>query len=287
MAPKIQKNDDEAKLMKNSKKYSPKVTKLFNSLKRKSTKQPMPKYSDPIEAVVYALVSESMPEAAGGRIYRRMMKHFVDLNDLRVSRREEILDVFRDSSEVFEKTATSVTRTLNAIFAKRSRMSLEGLAQDGKRQAHKELSEMEGITPFAVSYCFLTAMGGHAIPLNAKMLDYLRADELVHPNATDAEITGFLERQIAAADAYNFYLFLRNEAEQARPASKTKKATQKKKVSAKKKTTVKKKAVKKEKTVVKKKNATKKKTSVKKKTTTERKTVAKKKTAVKKKKARK
>ena len=84
--------------MKNSKKYSPKVTKLFNSLKRKSTKQPMPQYGDPIEAVVYALVSESMPEEAAGRLYRRMMKHFVDFNDLRVSRREEILDVFRDSS---------------------------------------------------------------------------------------------------------------------------------------------------------------------------------------------
>ena len=84
--------------MKNSKKYSPKVTKLFNSLKRKSTKQPMPQYKDSIEAVVYALVSESMPEESSGRLYRRMMKHFVDFNDLRVSRREEILDVFKDSS---------------------------------------------------------------------------------------------------------------------------------------------------------------------------------------------
>ena len=176
--------------MKNSKKYSPKVTKLFNSLKRKSTKQPMPQYGDPVEAVVYALVSESMSEEAGGRLYRRMMKHFVDFNDLRVSRREEILDVFRDSSAEFEESAASITQTLNSIFEKKNRISLEGLTQEGKRQGHKELSEMEGITPFAVSYCFLTAMGGHAIPLNAKMLDFLRDGELVHPNATDMEIAG-------------------------------------------------------------------------------------------------
>jgi len=263
---KIQKNDDRAKLMKNSKKYSPKVTKLFNSLKRKSTKQPMPNYSDPIEAVVYAMVSESMPEAAGGRLYRRMMKHFVDLNDLRVSRREEILDVFRDSSETFEKTAASITRTLNAIFEKRNRMSLEGLAQDGKRQAYKELSEIKGITPFAVSYCFLTSLGGHAIPLNAKMLDYLRTGEMVHPNATDTEIAGFLERQIGAADAYDFYLFLRNEAEQINSVHKIKKTTAKKKTAAKKKTTTKKKTVAKKKTAVKKKAAVTKKATAKKKT---------------------
>jgi hypothetical protein len=265
---KIEKNDDRAKLMKNSKKYSPKVTKLFNSLKRKSTKQPMPQYGDPVEAVVYALVTESMPEAMGGRLYRRMMKHFVDFNDLRVSRREEILDVFADSSEEFNKSAASITRTLNAISEKKNKMSLEGVTQDGKRQAHKELSELDGITPFAVSYCFLTAMGGHAIPLNAKMLDYLRAGELVYPNATDMEIAGFLERQIAAADAYDFYLFLRNEAEENQPASKIKKTAAKKKTVTKKKVAAKT-------AVVKKKIAAKKETVAKKKTSPKKKTVKK------------
>ena len=247
--------------MKNSNKYSPKVTKLFNSLKKKSTKQPMPQYGDPVEAVVYALVSESMPEEASGRLYRRMMKHFVDFNDLRVSRREEILDVFKDSSPEFEQSAASITQTLNSIFEKTNRISLAGLTQDGKRQAHKELSEIEGITPFAVSYCFLTAMGGHAIPLNAKMLDYLRAGELVHPNATDMEIAGFLERQIAAADAYNFYLFLRHEAEQNQPATKIKKTTARKKAVTTKKPAVKKKTTAKKKTTVKKKAVSKKKTA--------------------------
>lgn len=266
--------------MKNSKKYSPKVTKLFNSLKRKSTKQSMPKYGDPIEAVVYALVTESISEAMGGRLYRRMMKHFVDFNDLRVSRREEILDVLGDTSEAFEKSAAALTRTLNTIFEKTNRMELEGLTQDGKRQAHKELSELEGITPFAVSYCFLTAMGGHAIPLNAKMLDYLRTGELVHPKATDAEIAGFLERQIAASDAYDFYLLLRDEAEQSQPAAKIKKTKEKsaakktavKKTVAKKKATAKK-VVAKKKTV--KKTAAKKKASPKKKTAVKKKTVKK------------
>jgi endonuclease III len=252
--------------MKNSKKYSPKVTTLYNSLKRKSKKEPMPQYDDPIEAVIFALVSESVTEENGGRLYRRMMRHFVDYNDLRVSRREEILDVFHDSSEESEKTAAAIKRTLNTIFEKTNQMSLQPLTQDGKRQAHKDLSEIEGITPFAVSYCFLTAMGGHAIPLNARMLDYLRDCELVHPNATDAEIAGFLERQINASDAYHFYLLLRKEAEDAKPASKIKKTAAKKKAT-KKKTAVKKKAAKK--------TATKKKTVSKKKATAKKKTVKK------------
>jgi len=238
--------------MKDSRKYSPKIKKLFGSLKRKSAKQTMPQYADPIDAVVYALVSEHVTRPVSDRIYKRMMKHFVNLNDLRVSRREEILDVFGDSFETADKVAASITQVLNTIFEKKNTVNLAILNHDGKRQAHKELSEIEGITLFAVSYCFLTAMGGHAIPLNAAMLRYLRDGQMVHPAATDAEIAGFLERQIAAADAYNFYLLLRQEVEQTKPGSGTKRPAAKKKTAAKKSVTAKRKTAVKKKTVRKK-----------------------------------
>lgn len=238
--------------MKDSRKYSPKITKLFASLKRKSEKHTMPQYTDPIDAVVYALVSEHVTEPVSDRIYKRMMKHFVNLNDLRVSRREEILDVFGDSFETADNVAATISQVLNTIFEKKNTVNLAILGQEGKRQAHKELSEIEGITPFAVSYCFLTAMDGHAIPLNAAMLQYLRDGQMVHPGATDAEIAGFLERQIAAADAYDFYMLLRQEAEQTKPDSKPKEHAARKKTVTKKAGTAKTKTAVKKKTVRKK-----------------------------------
>lgn len=244
--------------MKDSGKYSPKITKLFDLLKRKFKKHPMPVYTDPVDAVVYALVSEQVAEAFSDRIHKRMMKHFVNLNDLRVSRREEILDVFGDSFERADDVAASLTQVLNTIFEKKNTVYLAGLLQEGKRQAHKELSEIEGVTPFAVSYCFLTAMGGHAIPLNAAMLQYLRDSQLVYPSATDAEIAGFLERQVAAADAYDFYMLLRQEAEQAKPDSGTKEPAAKKKKAAKKTAPADKKTASKTKAAVKKKTVRKK-----------------------------
>jgi endonuclease III len=200
--------------MKDSKDYSPKVAKLLKTLKRKYGKAEMPTYADPIEAVVDALVSECMTQAAAARTFKRMKTHFVDLNDLRVSRKEEILDVFKDSSEAAEKSAAAITQVLNALFEKQNTVTLEALRHEGKRQAKKVLEEIPGITPFAVSYSFVTALDGHAIPLTASMLDYLRANGLVHPEATEHEIAGFLERQIAAADGYSFYAQLRDETEQ-------------------------------------------------------------------------
>lgn len=244
--------------MKDSRKYSPKILKLFRSLKQQGTTGDIPDYADPVDAVVFALMSENMAAGMSGRVFKRIQNHFVDYNDLRVSRHEEILDVLKTDSSKMEQSARAITQTLNSIFEKYDRVSLEPLTHEGKRQAHKELAEIGGITPFAVSYCFLTVLGGHAIPLTAKMLDYLRENKLVHPDATAAEIAGFLERQIGAADAYSFYTLLRDEAEnpeiltsEAKPSAAKKKAAKKKttkkvaKKTAAKKTTKKKTAKKK------------------------------------------
>lgn len=245
--------------MKDSKDYSPKVTKLFRSLKRRYGKAETPTYADPVEAIVDALVSECMTQSAAGRTIKRMASHFVDLNDLRVSRKEEILDVLQDDSEAAVKSATAITQVLNILFEKQNKVTLEALRHEGKRQAKKELEEIPGMTPFAVSYCFVTALDGHAIPLTGAMLDYLRDNELVHPEAADQEIAGFLERQISASDGYTFYTVVREEAEAGTKNSKKKskaaeavpgkkKTTTKKKVAAKKTTrkkTAKKKQVKK------------------------------------------
>lgn len=247
--------------MKDSKDYSPKVTKLFRSLKRTHEVPEMPVYTDPMQAIIDGLVIEAMPLAEAARALKRMAKHFVDLNDLRVSRSEEILEVLRDTSPAAEKSAAAMTRVLNTIFDKFDKVALDNLTHEGKRHAKKELEELAGMTPFSISYCFLTALGGHAIPLNDRMLAYLRAHELVHPDADEHEIAGFLERQIAAKDAFAFYAVLKAEAEAGPVTSAADTATETGKTTAKKaapkKTTAKKKTVQK-KTAVKKKTAQKK-----------------------------
>lgn len=260
--------------MKDSKLYSPKVTKLFQSLKRKHGVAETPTYDDPVQAIVDGLVIEFMKQADAVKALKRMKSHFVDLNDVRVCRSEEILEVFRDDSPEAEKSAAAMTQTLNTIFDKYDKVTLDTLGQEGKRQAHKELEELAGITPFAISYCFVTALGGHAIPLDAAMLAYLRGNELVHPDADEHEIAGFLERQIAAADGFTFYTVLKTEVETGKPAAKKK--TVKKKAAAKKTT--------KKKTAVKKKTAAKKATAKKtvKKTAAKKTAKAKKKTTQKK-----
>jgi endonuclease III len=199
--------------MKNSKDYSGKIKKLYRLWKRQGTSQTAPVYEEPLEALVAALISERYPDTEARKIYKRMQSHFTDLNDLRVSRTEEIIEVMDDHSESAQAAAQVLTRILNQVYDRYDMMTLASLKGMGKRQGRKEIEDLEGVSRFVADYCFLTALGGHAIPLTESMKALLVKEQLIHPEATEEEIHGFLERQIPAAEAWSFYTLLRAAAE--------------------------------------------------------------------------
>jgi len=244
--------------MKNSKKYAKKIVELYRSLRQKQPKVRPANFDDPLNAVVYAIISENIKLSAAKMISKRLARHFVDLNDLRVSRKEEILDVLGADNAESRKTASTLSTLLNAVFNQYDMVSLADLQQLRKRQAKKDLYALDGTSDFIVNFCFLTTLRGHSIPLTSSMIEYLKANDLVHPDASNSDISGFLERQISSADAYKFYWLLREDSEKPGKAvsktstgkaakktvkkSKKRKKTAGKSKTAAKKTTIKKKA---------------------------------------------
>lgn len=228
--------------MKNSKEYSEKLTSYLGALKKAPAAAKMPTFADPLESMVYAMICEYTTEANAARVYKRICSHFVDFNDLRVSRVEEVLDVMDDSGPEAQRAAAMMTKVLNHVYERYDRMSLDALKESGKRQGRKELEELEGVSRFAVDFCFVTALEGHAVPLKENMKVLLKAEGLIHPESTDDEIRGFLERQVSAADGWAFYTYLCGQCEgvdsgEARAKSARRKATAKKADAASKKTT--------------------------------------------------
>jgi endonuclease III len=199
--------------MKNSSKYSGKLQRLYNSLKSKYPKVQPVIYDDPVEAIVHAIVSENLTMRAAQAAMRKLTEGFVDFNDLRVSRGEEIVEILGENTEQTRQIASSLNKALAAVFNRYHTLSLETLKKLGKRPARRVLEQMDGTSRFIVDYCVLTTLHGHAIPLTATMLEYLRNNELVHPNADEQEIEGFLTRQISAHNGYEFYHLLRIQSE--------------------------------------------------------------------------
>ncbi len=199
--------------MKNSKAYAEKIKKLHRSLKRNAKKVTSLTYDDPVEAIIYGILSEKVTERQAQTAWKRCQKHFVDLNDLRVARPDEIYDLFGKETDDIRDVGLTLAKVLFSVFDKHHEMTLASLHDMGKRQARQALEELSGMTRYALGYCMLTGLDAHAIPVTDRMIQYLRAHELVDPKADAATIEGFLAKQISAKDTMEFYGMLRQESE--------------------------------------------------------------------------
>jgi endonuclease III len=223
--------------MKNSKDYSQKIQKLYRSLSRKYPKTQNVIHEEVEYAIVYGIISENMSEKATESAFQKLADYFVDLNDLRVSRADEIIEMLGEDTPATRDIALIITRVLSGIFNEYNKVSLESLKKTGKRPAKQVLEKIDGISRFVVDYCMLTSLKGHAIPLTKTMVEFLKNNELVDPEADENQIEGFLAKQIPAKDGYDFYALLRRESEAKISGKKKKtKSISKKKTKTKKKT---------------------------------------------------
>jgi endonuclease III len=218
--------------MKNSKEYSAKIRKLYLSLKKKCGKPRKISYGEPLDAVVYGIVSRNVTESAAQAAIKRFNDYFVDLNDLRVSRVEEIAEMLGVDIQLGKNIAVNLLTALKAVFEKFNIASLEALKKMPKRPARSMLEKFIGDNRFVIDYCMLTALKAHAIPLTNQMIEFLKSNQLVDAEANHEEIEGFLARQVSAENAYEFYALLRRfceggKIEQAKPKARAARKTKK------------------------------------------------------------
>ena len=177
--------------------------------------------------MIYGIVGEHASEVATQRALKGFRGAFVDWNDLRVSRVEEIVELLPEDNAASRASASALTTALRSVFDEYHSLTLQPLKKLGKRPAKQVVESLDGVGHFVVSYCSLTALQGHAIPLTETMAAYLRENEIVDPEADVQAIEGFLTRQVAAKNAYEFYSLLRRESESPKVAKKKTKRTHK------------------------------------------------------------
>lgn len=200
--------------MKDGKEYSKKVQKLYRSLKHKYPAVQKVEYDEPVDALIYGIINAELSEPAAQSAIKRLTDYFIDWNDLRISRVEEIVEAFGPEVSSSRDMASALTSALSTVFNKYNMVSLKALYKMSKRPARVFIEKIEGVNRFAVDFCMLTSLHGHAIPLTKKMIEYLKSSELVHEAADEQEIEGFLARQISAENAYEFYSLLRRQSEE-------------------------------------------------------------------------
>jgi endonuclease III len=199
--------------MKNSKEHAQRLQRLYRELRRAHPQVERTTYEDPVEALICGIISERMNESAAQRAFREITRAFVDWNDLRVSRVEEIAEALGKNTASSRATALALMAALRGIFDEHHKISLQTLKKLGKRPARQDLEKIQGVSRFAINYCLLTSLDAHAIPMTEPMADYLKRNGIIEANAGEEDLEGFLTRCVAAKDAYEFYSLLRRESE--------------------------------------------------------------------------
>lgn len=240
--------------MRNSREHATVLSKLIRRIRREQGAAEEPELHDPLTELVLACLSFYAPEAKATAALSKLNGGFVDFNELRVCRENEIARMLGTAYPAARETSSLLITALKAIFEKQDDVSLDELHAMGKRDAKAYLESLEGLPAYVVARVMLRGLGGHSFPLHDKMLDMLRDEEAIDPNADVAEVQGFLERQITAKDILKHYMLLREYADNydgkktATTKKVTRKSTTKKKTASRKNT----KAVTKKKTTSKK-----------------------------------
>jgi len=169
---------------------------------------------DPVEHVLRAVLGEEATEAEVEAALQRMRDHFVDWNDLRVSRPREIREVLGEAFPLAGPKARVIPRLLDQVFKRHNTMRWEFLREMGKVEVRRLFEDLEEVRPFVAATMARDLAGAHAFPVDRDVARVLRRLELADPQAqSEAQMQAFLERAVKAADAPTLHAQVKRLAE--------------------------------------------------------------------------
>lgn len=191
--------------MKCGTEYAKRVRQLFQQFRRQYGKPVLPDYTDPLEHLIFSILLRDTTESKAQAAWRRLRESVVDQNELRVTPCVEVAETLRPEVPDADTRARQLIHALNAIYDKHSAVDLGFLREKPVREAREYLRSLPGVDEFTAARVVLFGLGGHAVPLDAAMLEMLRKEKAVDPDATREEVQSFLERHIPSQEAAEFF----------------------------------------------------------------------------------
>jgi hypothetical protein len=182
------------------------LTKLLKSLASAYPDAPPLRPESPavitaMDELVYSFLLWESTHHRAANAYKRLRDAFVDDNELRVTRNEEIMAVLGKTYPHAEERVMRLRAALRDVYLREHAVSLEKAKTLAKREARKYVESLEGMHPFVAARVVLLGFGGHAVPLEDRLLDKLAEAGVVDDGADVVKAQGSLERMVKAADA--------------------------------------------------------------------------------------
>jgi len=158
--------------------------------------------TDPVcQELVWSYLVWEAGEKRARALAGKLCESFVDLNEFRVCLPSELASFFGSTYPKAAERGDRMRATLNDIYNREHAVTLLTLSSMNKRDAKTYLDSLEGIPPYVAARTFLIGLGGHAFPLDDRLLKLLTKEEALAESGDVLAAMGWLERQIRSGDA--------------------------------------------------------------------------------------
>ena len=200
--------------MKNSATYAKELKRFFNRLKRSGPKPTTYESDEPLNHLLFAILSENNSPAKARQALTRLLASVIDYNDLRVSTPSELAAMVElDLPNAIDRT-TVLVQILGAIYGRENAVTLDRFKTKSKRDTRAYLQQLEGMTAYVLAGTMLWGFGEHLIPVDAQTLEVLKKEQLTDPDADVGTAQSFLRRHISSGDARLFTALLKRHTAQ-------------------------------------------------------------------------
>ena len=161
-----------------------------------------------IEQFVWSFLVWEADPADAERALHRLQKAVVDNNELRVCLPDEIVSIIGPRYPRAQERALRLRAGLQDIYFREHMVSLDHLTEAPKRIAKQYLDTLDGVPPFVASRVLLLGLGGHAVPIDDRLLNNLVEAGTLESDTTPERASAALERHIKAEDAVDAHMLL-------------------------------------------------------------------------------
>lgn len=168
--------------------------------------EPAPPWLEPVvEELIFSMLVWDARSSQAREALARIRAGVVDYNELRVCFPEEIRQMLGDRYPKAAERAARIRAALNDIYKREHRVTLHAILSAGKRDARQYLETLDGVPTFAAARVFLSCCGGHAVPVDDRIRDFLVEEGVIAPGEVVDAVSGWLERQLKSGEALAAY----------------------------------------------------------------------------------
>ncbi len=171
----------------------------------------------PIREFIFTFLLWNTTSTKANIAYKKFMGAYVDENEFRVTQADDLKELLGVQYPNLDERIERMQASLNDAYNREHEVSIASCLELSKRDGRKYLDTLEGIAPYMSARITLICLGGHAVPIDDRMLESLIEAEIFEINATVSDAISTMERAVRASDGPAVYAAMQAWADDGAP----------------------------------------------------------------------